>query len=542
MCDPLLPKQSAWRRPALLLFVVACGASWFAFTGNYVADDSYFYLVIARNLVTQGTQTFSGLFPTNGVHPLWQYLLAGYTWIIYHLNPTWIESLAYAVPLSTALLGIGAWQFSKVCERFELNPLWLVYLPAGYLSVLGVLYSEAHTLYAALAVLTRISLCGLLERKFGPVYAAIAAAAVFLARLDSAMLLGCYGLWLLATTRRIKPAAIFASVFLALSLPYVALNVVWFGGPMPISGWMKSSFPRVFLKGIAKLGTLMSTLCGYSLVFGWLPIGLTGLILPWARRASAETRHFIVVFLGGSVLHLAYVALFTRSHTDWYWYYVIPVLLGGFACALAQRQWQLNRRPPGAASRRGQQVHWFLAILFACAWLGASSQRWRTPQPSVQAQPILQYLNDHGIEGATVMVSDWPGILAWQTSNHIVAADMLTGYRPLYEAMRKEPNSLAYLENTFEKLGRPLRLVIYAEGTAWLTPDEDLKGITYYDPRTYPELVPIGRMNVSQGPALVVGRRDAPKCIIWDLATQSGSTVPSATLPGSQAASSSASE
>jgi len=42
---------------------------WLSNPAQYISDDAYFYLVLARNLVAQGLHSFSGVFITNGVHP-----------------------------------------------------------------------------------------------------------------------------------------------------------------------------------------------------------------------------------------------------------------------------------------------------------------------------------------------------------------------------------------------------------------------------------------------------------------------------------------
>lgn len=105
-------RQMVWpRMSALFAFLAFAFLSWFLFTVNYIADDCYFYLVIARNLATTGQQTFSRVFPTNGFHPLWEYLLAAYTWIVYRLRPEWINDVRYAVPLSAGcvMLGTGSY-------------------------------------------------------------------------------------------------------------------------------------------------------------------------------------------------------------------------------------------------------------------------------------------------------------------------------------------------------------------------------------------------------------------------------------------------
>jgi hypothetical protein len=60
---------------------------WMINPQAWIADDSYFYLVIARNMALTGSQTFSGIIPTNGAHPLWLWLLSGWAQIVHIISP-----------------------------------------------------------------------------------------------------------------------------------------------------------------------------------------------------------------------------------------------------------------------------------------------------------------------------------------------------------------------------------------------------------------------------------------------------------------------
>src|SRR5579871_6992719 len=42
---------------------------------NFLAGDAFYYLDVARNWQSRPIFTFDGVHPTNGFHPLWQYLL-----------------------------------------------------------------------------------------------------------------------------------------------------------------------------------------------------------------------------------------------------------------------------------------------------------------------------------------------------------------------------------------------------------------------------------------------------------------------------------
>src|SRR5271167_146442 len=92
------------RRTFLAPFLLFGVTSWFIYPASYIPDDGYVYPIISRSLVLHARQSFSDIFPTNGFQPLWQYLLAGYSWQIAQFRPSWLYELIYAIPLSAALL------------------------------------------------------------------------------------------------------------------------------------------------------------------------------------------------------------------------------------------------------------------------------------------------------------------------------------------------------------------------------------------------------------------------------------------------------
>ena len=153
----MLPK---WNRsslihasPVVLLFMTMIGM-WFAFTQAFIADDSYFYLVISRNLTLERHQTFSGIMPTNGVHPLWLYLLTAWSWVVSTLfGPDILSNPKSALPLSISLSAGGCvvwWKIGGILRTFQ--PL-LVFVPLAFTTFFGVLYSEIHILFFTLSLL-----------------------------------------------------------------------------------------------------------------------------------------------------------------------------------------------------------------------------------------------------------------------------------------------------------------------------------------------------------------------------------------------------
>ena len=187
------------------------GAFWTFRTLPFIAEDCYFYAIIARNLATRGVQSFWGLEPTNGFHPLWLYLLGGYTWIVSRLSTAALYDAAYGVPLSLTLLGVGAVNWMFVADKARLPRAALVAPQVLFLSIFGLLYSEAHASFCALSFFARAIAAEEDDGRLRPMQVGLAGAAVFLARLDSLFFVGAVGLWYLVRRTSARQAMVMAS-------------------------------------------------------------------------------------------------------------------------------------------------------------------------------------------------------------------------------------------------------------------------------------------------------------------------------------------
>lgn len=67
---------------------------------DYLADDAFFYIVIAKNLARHGFSSFDGMTLTNGYQPLWQAMLALQFWLL-------PESLALIVFFEIAMIALA---------------------------------------------------------------------------------------------------------------------------------------------------------------------------------------------------------------------------------------------------------------------------------------------------------------------------------------------------------------------------------------------------------------------------------------------------
>ncbi|HOC60586.1 MAG TPA: hypothetical protein PKN70_11585 [Smithellaceae bacterium] len=459
---------------------------WLSNPAQYISDDAYFYLVLARNLVAQGLHSFSGVFITNGVHPLWTYVLTGYTLLVNVAHPGLIHTVTYAIPLSAICLAFGSYNFFVVGRRMGKAGILLPLLPSCYLTFFGVLYSEAHFFYLMLSLITRFIATQPPQTTWRQAQLGALGAAVILARLDSIFLIFAVMVWRQRQSRSIAKSLIPLSVCSLILLPYLLSNWIFFGGLMPVSGWMKSSFPLLNPRGYEPPLTLL----GSSIPFGILPL-IAGLAALINSRISHENKKMLGIYLFGAFCQFLYVGLFTRSHTFWRWYYVVPMILLALSTSLFASTFGNKCRP----------VVYAVIILCLGGLISGSFLKFsRDESPENKALKIIRYLADNQIHHQTILVSDFPGQVASQDmSNRIIAADMLTGNRRLYQEMKDSGNALEYLLRLCRNKGKPIAYIIYV-GNYFLVPDGRGEKIVYNDPKRYPDQIPWGSLNVPSGP------------------------------------------
>jgi hypothetical protein len=92
----------------------------------YFAEDTYYYLVVAKNSLP-GFFTYDGETPTNGFHPLWQYLLYMVFGWIGRVN---LEGQLYGTYVLSMLLTVVGFIFAGLSLRkltgSNLLPVWLI--------------------------------------------------------------------------------------------------------------------------------------------------------------------------------------------------------------------------------------------------------------------------------------------------------------------------------------------------------------------------------------------------------------------------------
>ncbi len=429
---------------------------------------------MARNLALHGVQSFWSTEPTNGVHPLWLYLLAAFDWLVARVSIEALWHPAFAVPLSAALLSVGAICLNRVAERAKLSAALFVFGPVAYLAFFGVLYSEVHTAFCAFGLLLWVVCREDEDGRARPLAVGLAAAALLLARLDTVFFVGAFTLWYAARHRSsLRLVRLMVLVLAVPVLVYAASNIIWFGGAVPVSGYLKSTFPTPSFAGMWRhSGSLMLMLGGYSLPFGWLPIAFGAVVVIIHRRRLTGLDSLLLPLLAGAAGHAVYTGFFTVGFTFWYWYYLLPVMLGAWSLALLTRGW--------CAPRAEVMLRWSVVGLLAVALT-----LWRGPAPTearFHGLATLRVVRSLGIDHATLFVSEWPGTVAFFTHNQVIAADMLTSNRPLVDRIVHAQNGAQELLDQARRRGTPVDYVVF-NGGLFLRPDPLLRTLEYTDPR-----------------------------------------------------------
>jgi hypothetical protein len=353
-----------------------------------IPDDAGYYFGIAENVAGGTGETFDGLSATNGYQPLWMYLLAA----AYRIRSAAPETMYRSVLLlQTVILAAAAVLLYRWCARFfpprivlpgAMIFLVLVMMPA----VNGMESAVLVTLLAVLVVLGwKLRVCELSpfarDLLFG-----MTAGVVVLARLDLIFLpvvVCALCLWrgIVGVADRggyvRKAVAIGLGTTLIVS-PYLLRNYLAYGRIMPVSGALKSSFPRVTPSGygFSRMALYDRAALAVALVYlAWAAVRVR------RRGAAAPLDYFemTVAILSATVLlHFLHTVLFMKWAV-FRWHFLVYSFTASLAlCVPAARFFG------GAAFARRRRAYWAcVAALAVCCCLvvnreygGRSTEVW----------------------------------------------------------------------------------------------------------------------------------------------------------------------
>jgi len=297
-----------------------------------VADDSFYYLTIARHIVSTGVPTFDGLAPTNGYHPLWLVVVSGVA--LFHSDPDVAFRLAMLVQVGTEAgcifllyrvatsLGSTRWTAHACSALYALSPVVLTH--AG-----GMNGMETSLASLALLALLRVAVPVVTNSRepIPTVGIALSSSALVMARLDMAIACAAVIIVLFVQRRQDRHAqrmlALAALVPTALVGALLLVNVSLFGDPAPVSARSISWVSHTLLETHRwSLGEWAITIAlNYIRTVTFVPFGPIAVM-----RTLAITT---VIVIGAVILLLRYGCSFRQSR----WNPGSGWLLGGLGLA-----------------------------------------------------------------------------------------------------------------------------------------------------------------------------------------------------------------
>lgn len=290
----------------------------------HLTDDSYYYIMIAKNIAAGKGSVFTSGIPTNGYHPVWELILSTVA-LFGDLNVNTVITLQLIISCVTifALL-------KTIKPKSPTESLFAVSVLAVTLQsyCLRGMETDIFTMFLSILLL---SLYAGDSTEQGPraALAAITAVSAVGSRIDSIVFI----IPLIALSPRIatvKKIGIIIFIFLV-GCAYAALNYVFFGSALPVSGLVKSlggiQINEMFLR--QTLG--WANMKGLTQIFGPTTLGSpVKWTLPYiiilaldqrkffTRRLAAETRSIGLAALSGGGVYLARI-VFASSWKVWPW-------------------------------------------------------------------------------------------------------------------------------------------------------------------------------------------------------------------------------
>lgn len=422
----------------------------------FFADDSFYYLRIAQNVVAGRGSTFDGSHATNGYHPLWELCCVA-------LHAVWPGTAAGMVTLvhvlqTCMLLTAGVLLYLGLRERnpwaaalsvllLTLNTITLLVLVDGMESGLAFTLLCGVTYLAA----TRGErFFDLRELRYALTITAVLVC-LFLARLEAGIFGGTFAAIAFARGVRsrgpqLRHSLVLVAVLGCAVLGYVAFNVAITGLPVPISGLVKSLWPpmpdatsRLFdahLTWFVSPLRLQQAFENRVVSLGLCVALLAGLAM-FVRDAWRRGQHGLVLLVGNSAFLIAYNFWFTQQAFHWYGW---PALfLGTLGCfGLFARVFTDFSGWRGRTALASLTV---LALAYGAGTTYRSATRsfdrlydWATSPVLMDA--AIRSLETEIPQNARV-AGDSVGMLSYMTDRDILNVEGLVGDRGYYEALRQ---------------------------------------------------------------------------------------------------------
>jgi len=232
---------------------------------RYLAADSFYYMTVAANVPAAGTFSYDLVHPTNGFHPLWQAVLAA-AWLPIGATGGDREVFAaVALGISWIALAAGVLLVARAAlPHLGRAGAWLLLLPTGFMALAtawtharyATLWNSINGMESGLSVLLfgATTLAWARTTRGARIVEGVCLGLLVLSRLDLVFALPACALarvprivvaprdrrWRAAIECAVAPATAAAMV-----AAYMAANLAYAGTAFPVSGSLKSTFPRI---------------------------------------------------------------------------------------------------------------------------------------------------------------------------------------------------------------------------------------------------------------------------------------------------------
>lgn len=391
-------------------------------------DDAFYYFKIASNIASGHGSTFNGIHETNGYHPLWLGLLS-ILWFVsaqIAVNPLVLVKLAIVI-----LHAITIASFLKVISKLRASLSQLNSMAILALTSFFYIFISNGGMEVALLLPLIITLVYQIVSGQSASYIAVVFSFAVLTRLDSVIFLA--PLMLLSMHDRSKSmSGLLPFIFIpvALILPYVIINLVFFNSLLPVSGLAKSSGSFVLFTS-----DLFSSLFSYT---NWKRVNLFALVMIpvvflavfLKRSLSFSDKTGIALIIGAIIFYVA-----TASRSDWpLWpWYFFPGYFVFFAGFLISS----HRFKPLSLLNGVSMVAFMLVALTSCylfiAMSGSVVSRINKSPINKESDEIVSFMDDN--PGVYAM-GDRAGIIGYRSSQPLIQVEGLVMDKHFIDALR----------------------------------------------------------------------------------------------------------
>ncbi len=397
----------------------------------WTIDDGFYYLKVADNVAQGLGSTFDGRHATNGYHLLWLLVLVPVMFVT-HDEPLAAFRATQALQLLIlALTLVVVYHLSKriLSKRAAVFPVLVFAWPRILTQTNTLLESGLYFLLLALFIHRGLRVCihDAPRPARSSVLDGLILAAAILARLDAMFILPALALTAFMERKNRRTVRhyciVFMIGFIALAL-YMSWNRLAYGHALPISGRLKTTFPRAELHW------------EYLLRY-WDFVGLTlaGGIL-WLRELRDRRQPTVVAIVGlAAVFNLIQIVAFMKWGVE-NWYFCLAVIPGGLAaakfvdhvvCFAAERlRLSLERAYAGVA----------ISVLLLMTLALAQSYRRHSDLIQPHYLAVAQWARSKTPPDAVFAMTD-AGIFSWFSSRKTINTDGLMNNAEFMETLRR---------------------------------------------------------------------------------------------------------